>query len=151
MFGVMKNRSCSQSNEQKYEYRLHYCGTCKAMGTLFGQTARFLLNNDAVFLAEVLSAVTPERQDLANWAREYQSFNCFSLSSQSESIPLPLSIAANVTMVLTEFKVNDHILDSKNKSWKAVQRLFSQKFEQASTALESLSFPMDQLLSLIHI
>jgi Family of unknown function (DUF5685) len=101
MFGVMKNRSCSQSNEQKYEYRLHYCGTCKTMGALFGQASRFLLNNDAVFLAEVLSAVTPERQrqKLTDWTKEYQSFNCFAMPSQSDAIPLPLTIAANVTMV----------------------------------------------------
>ncbi len=147
MFGVMKNRSCSQSDEQKYEYRLHYCGTCKTMGTLFGQASRFLLNNDAVFLAEILSAVTPVKVDVSDWKSEYQSFNCFDLPSDSFEMPLSLTIAANVTMVLTEFKLADHILDSEKKHWKMVRKLFSKKFEQASTALESLSFPMEQLWS----
>lgn len=147
MFGVMKNRSCSQSDEQKYEYRLHYCGTCKTMGTLFGQASRLLLNNDAVFLAEVLSAIAPAKVVVSDWKKEYQSFNCFSLPSDPLEMPLSLTIAANVTMVLTEFKLADHIIDSEKKHWKAVSKLFSKKFEQASTALESLAFPMDELWS----
>ncbi|MBS1956117.1 MAG: hypothetical protein JST89_18175 [Cyanobacteria bacterium SZAS-4] len=145
MFGVMKNRSCSQSDEQKYEYRLHYCGTCKTMGALFGQASRFLLNNDAVFLAEVLSAVTPAKTDISDWKKEYQSFNCFALPADPREMPLSLTIAANVTMVLTEFKLTDHIIDSEKKHWKTVRKLFSKKFEQASTALESMSFPLDEL------
>ncbi len=147
MFGVMKNRSCSQSDEQKYEYRLHYCGTCKTMGTLFGQASRFLLNNDAVFLAEVLSAVTPAPVKISDWKQEYQSFNCFALPSNPVDMPISLMIAANVTMVLTEFKLADHIIDSEKKHWKTVRKLLSKKFEQASTALESLSFPIDELWS----
>src|ERR1700712_2247242 len=140
MFGVMKNRSCSQSDEQKYEYCLHYCGTCKTMGTLFGQASRFLLNNDAVFLAEVLSAVTPAPVNMSDWKKEYQSFNCFALPSDPVDMPMSLTIAANVTMVLTEFKLADHIIDSEKKHWKTVRKMFSKKFEQASTALESLQF-----------
>jgi len=145
MFGVMKNRSCSQSDEQKLEYRMHYCGTCKTMGTLFGQASRFLLNNDAVFLAEVLSAISPQPANFSSWAGAYQSFNCLAVPANENTIPLPLSIAANVTMVLTELKIADHLIDTEKNHWKSAQKLFSKKFQQASNALEALSFPVDQL------
>ncbi|RTL40642.1 MAG: hypothetical protein EKK48_15385 [Candidatus Melainabacteria bacterium] len=115
------------------------------MGTLFGQASRFLLNNDAVFLAEVLSAISPQPANISSWAGAYQSFNCLAVPANENTIPLPLSIAANVTMVLTELKIADHLIDTEKNHWKTAQKLFSKKFQQASNALEELCFPVDQL------
>ncbi len=117
------------------------------MGSLFGQASRFLLNNDAVFLAEVLSAVTPAQVSVSDWKKEYQSFNCFSLPSDPVDMPMSLKIAANVTMVLTEFKLAIILLIRKRSIGKLCENCFSKKFEQASTDLESLSFPLDELWS----
>jgi len=94
MFGLMKSRSCSLTPEQKLNRRLHYCGTCKTMGRLYGQRTRFLLNNDAVFLAELLSAISGAGHALADWDRAYQSYNCLSLPATPEAMPLPLQYAA---------------------------------------------------------
>ena len=57
MFGLMRSRSCALGPDEKLRRRLHYCGTCKSIGSRYGQSARLLLNFDSVFAAEVLTAV----------------------------------------------------------------------------------------------
>lgn len=60
MFGLMQAKMCGMSAAEKNFRRLHYCGTCKTIGTLYGQKARLLLNLDVVFLAELLDALADE-------------------------------------------------------------------------------------------
>ena len=90
MFGLMRAKSCGQSDEQRLQRRLHYCGTCKTVGTLYGNKARLLLNHDTVFLAEILTALGGE--DFNSWQRALQSFNCLNLPSNE--IPPALEFAA---------------------------------------------------------
>jgi hypothetical protein len=146
MFGLMKARSCSQSPEQKYERRLHYCGACKTMGTLYGQKARLLLNNDAVFLGELLSALSAERDAMKSWARAYQSYNCMSLPGAPDEMPLSLQFAATATVVMSDFKVADQIEDSgRHSGWRVAQRLYGESFRAASNRLESWGLPVTDL------
>jgi len=144
MFGVLKYRACSQSDEQRNQHRLHYCGTCKTIGSLYGQSSRFLLNHDTVFLSELLSAMSTA----PTWARAYQSFNCMTLPAV-ENMPLQLRIAAHLTIVLTEFKLRDQILDSGFVGWRFAQRIFSSTFDRAFAALEELSFPLEKFHDLL--
>src|SRR5215831_150762 len=102
MFGLMKSRSCSLSPEQKLNRRLHYCGTCKTMGRLYGQRTRFLLNHDAVFLAELLSAISGADAEAAKWDGAYQSYNCLSLPAAHEAMPVPLQYAAAGALAIAD-------------------------------------------------
>ena len=67
MFGLMRVKKCGMSEAEKHFRRLHYCGTCKTIGSLYGQKSRLLLNHDTVFLAEILSSLSDEN------ASEWQS------------------------------------------------------------------------------
>ncbi len=77
MFGLMRAKTCKMTTEQKHFRRLHYCGTCKTLGSLYGQKTRILLNYDTVFLSEILSALSGEK--IETWANAFQSYNCLSL------------------------------------------------------------------------
>ncbi|MBI3654255.1 MAG: hypothetical protein HY231_24775 [Acidobacteria bacterium] len=145
MFGLMKARSCSQPAEQQRQRRLHYCGTCKTLGRLYGQKTRALLNHDTVFLAEVLSAIAADSTPATEWAKAYQSFNCLALPEASHALPLPLQLAATATVVLTEFKIADHLVDSQRRIWKGAQRWFSKSFQAAYRQLQAWQFPLDDL------
>src|SRR5690349_11355933 len=115
MFGLMKARTCSLSPELKRQRRLHYCGTCKTIGSLYGQRSRALLNHDTVFLAELLSALSGTDRQLDEWNQSYQSYNCLALPRSAAAMPLVLQYAAAATLTLTEFKLADHIKDSKQR------------------------------------
>src|SRR5262249_665373 len=103
MFGLMKAKTCSLPDELKHHRRLHYCGTCKTMGSLYGQKSRALLNHDTVFLAEVLTAISCDTESLREWHRAYQSFNCLTLPKTAAAMPIALQLAASATVILTEF------------------------------------------------
>jgi hypothetical protein len=145
MFGLMKARTCSQPSELKLHRRLHYCGTCKTLGGMYGQKTRALLNHDTVFFAELLSAISVNKGSLGSWDRSYQSYNCLSLPHTREQMPLPLQLAATATLVLAEFKIADHINDSKRRIWKTAQSLFSKRFREASGRLQEWQFPLSEL------
>jgi hypothetical protein len=145
MFGLMKARSCLQANELKLHRRLHYCGTCKTLGSLYGQKTRLLLNHDTVFLAEVLSAISSKTDSLKSWQHAYQSFNCLALPDKSNALPVALQLAATATVILTEFKIADHLNDSKRRVWKSARQLFSKSFHDATQQLLGWQFPLEEL------
>jgi hypothetical protein len=70
MYSLMKALTCSRHQDNTTPYRLHYCGTCKTMGPLYGQKSRFLLNHDAVFLSELLTLLAPDAAPPAAWECE---------------------------------------------------------------------------------
>lgn len=142
MYGLMRAGHCSRHRERAYNRRLHYCGTCKTMGRLYGQKSRLLLNNDAVFLGELLSALTPDVAPIRDWDRSFQSYNCFSLPAGSEEMPLALQVAATATLVMSEFKVADQLDDGGNGKWKLAQRIYSQSFCDASRRMKEWGFPL---------
>ncbi len=145
MYGLMRTGICSRHRERAYQRRLHYCGTCKTMGRLYGQKSRFLLNNDAVFLAELLSALTPGCAPLTDWSRSFQSYNCFSLPGGPDEMPLALQVAATATLVMSEFKVADQLDDCGSGTWKLAQRVYSQSFCDASRRMTEWGFPLAQM------
>src|SRR5690349_9279583 len=101
MFGLMRAKKCGMSDEEKHFRRLNYCGTCKTIGSLYGQKSRLLLNHDTVFLAEILSALSGD--DARDWQQSYQSFNC--LNMPKDEMPRSLQFAATANVILTEFKL----------------------------------------------
>src|ERR1700736_6544133 len=106
MFGLMRYRgdACAVDSQRR-RWQLHYCGTCKIIGRQYGQRTRLLLNHDAVFLAELLTALAA--QDSEEWGGAFPSPNCLRLPSEPE-MPLVLRYAAAATVLLTEYNVADH-------------------------------------------
>ena len=124
MYGLMRAGICSRHRERAHHRRLHYCGACKTMGRLYGQKSRLLLNNDAVFLAELLSALSPGGAPISDWDRAYQSFNCLSLPAGEEEMPLALQVAATATLVMSESRSPTSSDDGGNGKWKLAQRIY---------------------------
>lgn len=148
MFGLMKPRTCGNS-ENKLHRHLTYCGTCKTLGNLYGQKTRFLLNHDTVFLAELLTVLSGKINTPSQWEKAYHSYNCFSLPKNKEETPIELQLAATATVVLTEYKVVDHITDTRNSIWKFGQRIFSKSFYDANNWLKQHDFPIVEMQSLL--
>jgi uncharacterized protein DUF5685 len=144
MYGLMRARHCGQGVEQGERHRLHYCGTCKTMGRLYGQRSRLLLNHDAVFLAELLTLLSAESSPW-NADKAYLSYNCLSLPGSEDRMPRALQLAAAANILLTEFKVTDRIKDGGLVRWRLVQRFFSGGFRRATAMLRRLDFPVDEL------
>lgn len=141
MFGLMRAKKCGMSEAEKHFRRLNYCGTCKTIGSLYGQKSRLLLNHDTVFLAEILSALSGE--DTGKWQKAYQSFNCLSLP-ESE-MPVSLQFAATTNIVLTEFKLADHVADEGKRRYRLAQNAFSKEFEKAEEFLNGWNFPLAEV------
>lgn len=146
MFGLMRAKKCGMSEGEKHFRRLNYCGTCKTTGALYGQKARFLLNHDTVFLAEILSAVSNEK--VGDWQKSYQSFNCLSLPQ--DEMPKSLQFAATTNIILTEFKLADHIADEKKRRYEFARKTFSNEFQKAEKLLLEWNFPLEKVRAILE-
>ncbi|HLJ56807.1 MAG TPA: DUF5685 family protein [Chthonomonadaceae bacterium] len=142
MYGLMQAGICSRNRERAYQRRLHYCGTCKTIGRMYGQKSRLLLNNDAVFLAELLTAIGPAAPPVGTWSRAFQSVNCLALPRDEGESPLALQVAAAATLVMSEFKVADQLDDATRGPWRLAQRVYSRAFCDASAQLRAWDFPL---------
>ena len=142
MFGFMRHHGVAQR-----EWRLHYCGTCKTIGSLYGQRARLLLNHDTAFLAELLNSLNGE--DAEQWANPYRSWNCMRLPSR-EQMPVILRYVSAVNVLLGEYKVRDHEVDSPAVHWRWARRFFSPAFRKAQHELAELGFPLAQTDELLR-
>ena len=147
MFGLMRACSCNKSSEERELQRMHYCGTCKTIGRLYGQKARVFLNYDAVFLGEILTDLQPRP---IQFAPAYVSRSCLAIP-QSEQIPWPLEYAAAANIVLAQFKLLDHVADTGSKLMRLAVRAYSQEFERASQALARCQFPFKDLQRLMAL
>lgn len=146
MFGLMRAKKCGMSEEEKHFRRMNYCGTCKTTGALYGQKSRFLLNHDVVFMAEILTALGGE--NLRLWGKSYQSFNCLNLPAGE--MPLPLQFAATTNIILTEFKLADHITDEGKRRYRFAQKSFSKEFQKAEDLLKAWNFPLAEVKAILQ-
>jgi Family of unknown function (DUF5685) len=115
------------------------------MGRLYGQPSRLLLNYDAVFLGELLTALKP-----TPFATAYTSRNCFHLPATTEQMPLALQYAATANVMLAEFKLRDHVTDSHSVKAKLALRTFSGAFGKAQKQLQTWRFPLEKVRALLH-
>jgi hypothetical protein len=145
MYGLMKARHCRVTAQQREARRLHYCGTCKTIGWMYGQRVRWLLNHDTVFLAEVLSLLAESE---TAWGTAYRSYNCLAHPAEESEMSLVLQYAATANVVLTEFKIADQLKDGGARKWRLAERVFSDSFERAADVLTQWHFPFAELRSL---
>lgn len=146
MFGLMRAKKCGMNAEEKEFRRLNYCGTCKTMGSLFGQKSRLLLNHDTVFLAEILSALSGAK--VGDWQKSYQSFNCLSLPKSA--MPESLKFAAATNIILTEFKLADHQADEGKRRYKLARNAFSSEFQTAEKLFNEWNFPLREVKEILQ-
>lgn len=142
----MRAKKCGMTTEEREFRRLNYCGTCKTIGSLYGQKSRFLLNHDTVFLAELLSALSGE--NVADWQKSYQSFNCLNLPEND--LPVSLEFAATANIILTEFKLADHISDENKRRYKFARNAFSKEFQTAKKLLREWNFPLCEVENILN-
>lgn len=143
MFGFMRNQACEHHSSLASNYRLHYCGTCKTMGTLYGQRTRPLLNFDTVFLSELLAALGNEQQN--HWNDSYQSKSCFQLPKNQQDMPMSLQFAATVNVLLAELKTEDNRQDGAKISSQWVQKIYSTAFQKAAMQMKTWGLDTDLL------
>lgn len=149
MYGLMRARTCGLSNEDRLRRRMHYCGTCKTLGAMYGARTRFLLNHDAVFLSELLSALAGDDERLEEWQSAYRSLNCLTLPASAGELPAALRYAATATLVMTELKVADQLADSANPAWRVADRTFKKSFVQAAETLAGFGVASEELFRLM--
>lgn len=134
MFGLMRRAP-----------RLPYCGTCKTLGSLYGQRSRLLLNHDTVFLAELLM----EQSGQPEWSRAYRSFNCLTLPKSEDAMPLALQFAATAAVTIAHFHIADHQVDSGRFRWRVAGRYFSPTYRRAAARLRRWKFPLDEMTGIL--
>ncbi len=132
MFGLLKYRSHDPGH--RAEFRKSYCGTCKAIGAMYGHKERLVLNYDVVFLSELLATMSDNPNDFAAISVN----RCFSLPKHAGDIPDFLVYAASVNMLLAGIKVQDNAADSGLAAplWRAAAFWQRRKFEKARQQLE---------------
>lgn len=143
----MKRRCGGSCGTDKENYRLHYCGTCKSIGSIYGQKSRILLNFDAVFLSELLSALSSENTH--EWQKGYQSHNCFSKIDKTE-IPLVLQYSAAVNVFLTELKTLDHIHDENKWWWKGFRFSYRSSFRKSVKNLAAFGLDTNEIYQVFN-
>ncbi len=134
MFGLMRRAQ-----------RLPYCGTCKTLGSLYGQRSRLLLNHDTVFLAELLM----EQSGQPEWSHAYRSFNCLRLPKSEDAMPLALQFAATAAVTIAHFHIADHQVDSGRLRWRVAARYFSPTYRRAAAQLRRWNFPLDEMAGIL--
>lgn len=134
MFGLMKVPSC-MGKEFIDSSKQHYCGVCKSIGSQYSQKSRLLLNNDTVFLSEILSALNKE--NTFEWNKLYSVKKCMSLPSTN--LPLSLQFAGATNVFLSELKFNDNFFDSEKLKyfWLLTQKFFNSDFKKATKNLSA--------------
>lgn len=141
MFGLMKHKGAAPQPLPGEFRRLHYCGVCKALGKNYGQSARVVLNHDAVFIAELLSAIAENPEECREWEQALQSINCFYLPKNAENIPLPLQFGADVNMLLGCIKIQDNREDG-SRMWGLADRWYKKFGEKARERLAAQGLDM---------
>lgn len=138
----MRSGGCGRKAEARYERARAYCGTCKTMGRLYGQSSRLLLNHDAVFLGELLLALSPT----PDWAPAFTPRRCASLPNATQ-VPPALAYAATANVALAEFAVRDKIVDA-SRLWHGARLALSRPFARARARLAAWDVPTDALFAL---
>lgn len=108
MFGYVRPFKGELKISEYELFKAVYCGLCHSLGRRHGLPARFVLNYDMTFFAAVLLAVKEEtsvcgRRCIVSPLRK-KNAACPSASSD---------LAADLTVLLTFFKLEDNIRDSK--------------------------------------
>ncbi len=145
MFGFVTAASGLLSEQNRIRYRGWYCGLCRSLGEVCGQSCRLLLNYDMAFLAMLLSSVhrLPETSDECSCAAHPLKKHLEIRTSASD-------YAADMNVILGYYKLIDDWHDDKNPAALAAASAFASKCKELeakyprqaqaiATCLENLS------------
>jgi tetratricopeptide (TPR) repeat protein len=146
MFGLINH--IKRCKPEYIDFRKNYCGTCKTIGKLYGQKERILLNNDVVFLSELLAEISSCENDF----KHININSCFQLPEHKNYIPVFLQYAASVNILLAYYKVMDNIEDSNSvlNIWWSIKFLQTKNFNEARKYLEKMKLPVNSIEALIR-
>ncbi|MEO0469605.1 MAG: DUF5685 family protein [Bacteroidota bacterium] len=146
MFGIARMLPTT-NQDQKEQFRLHYCGNCKSIGRLYSQKARFFTNFDVTLLSEMLSGLSSNQRE--NWQESFKSWNCFDLP-KTEEVPAHLQYTAGVSVLLADLKFKDNLIDSKWKFsvWHLLKTIFSKDFKKAKSQLAESGVSVNEMWDL---
>jgi len=65
-------------------------------------------------------------------------------------MPVSLQFAATTNIILTEFKLADHVADEKKRRYKIAQNAFSKEFQTAEKLLTQWNFPLDEVKAVLN-
>jgi hypothetical protein len=65
-------------------------------------------------------------------------------------MPLPLQFAATTNIILTEFKLADHLADEGKRRYQFAQKLFSKEFQTAESLLKIWDFPLAEVREILQ-
>lgn len=111
LFGYIKPNIPELRVREKARYDAWYCGLCRRLGARYGTAARALLSFDCTFLALLAASVSGEDspEDLLRCPFKPFGKKRAMLGSPSAA----LDFAADVCVILSEFKLSDDIADGK--------------------------------------
>lgn len=112
MFGYIKPLVPELKVSEYEYYRGVYCGLCRTLGKCTGQTSRFALNYDLVFLALVRMAVSGEDYSFSLHRCFVHPLKKRRMADRCEV----LEFCAYATAMLTAEKVEDNVKDSHGMS-----------------------------------
>ena len=122
MFGFVTAASDLLSEENKIRYRGWYCGLCRSLGAVCGQSSRLLLNYDMAFLAMLLSSV----HRLPETAEEC-SCPAHPLKKHLEIRTAASVYSADMNVILGYYKLMDDWHDDKNPAALAAASAYASK------------------------
>lgn len=104
MFGYVRPAPDKLTPEEEAQYRALYCGLCHTLGSRYGAVSRLTLNYDFTFLAALLSSTveTDRKRCIVNPVKPH------TVIRQNRA----LALAADVSVLLTYWKLRDGITDS---------------------------------------
>lgn len=107
MFGYIRPLKCELKVKEYDYYKSVYCGLCHSLRKRCGEIARFVVNYDFVFVA-LLIALSEKIEDVMVKKR------CFVCPKRKLCIESDaLDVAADISVILTYFKLRDDISDNR--------------------------------------
>lgn len=111
MFGYIKPNIPELRVREKSRYDAWYCGLCRRLGARYGVVSRALLSFDCTFLAMLTASVSNEDAPEDALRCPFKPFGKKRAMIGSPSAAL--DFAADVCVILSEFKLSDDVSDGK--------------------------------------
>ncbi|NME72360.1 DUF5685 family protein [Flammeovirga aprica] len=143
MFGILKQNLCKNANVV-HSHHYNYCGTCKSIGTLFGNKSRVFLNNDIVFLSAILNDLSNKNRGCST---EKLDKSCFKLPKKNE-VSSVFNFTSSLNIFLTKVKFNDSKEDNgglKKLLVKGGELFYNNHFTKAYKSLHGMNFPLQKV------
>lgn len=127
MFGYIAPLMELMDEERQKRYRSVYCGVCRVLGELSGQSGRLLLSHDLTFLALLLSSLEePEEQE--------EDYRCLihPIKERTTIRSRAVEYAAGMNLILMDLKCEDQVRDEGSRTAKKERERLAPVIEQLS-------------------